>query len=115
MNRYKLSKAGINANEGIARFSGRAELYEKFLYQFPQDENFSLLCAAIRQQDVKAAFIAAHSLKGIAGNLSLTKLYEDLCPLVEQLRAGSLSGAEALLQSVRCDYEALLSVLTETV
>ena len=111
MNRYRLSKAGINAKEGIERFSGNAEIYETCLSHFPDDANFKLLCEAINAKDAHAAFTAAHALKGIAGNLSITTLYADLLPLVELLRSGSLDGVERLLEPVAQDYDAVLAAL----
>ena len=109
MNRYSLLKAGINASEGIHRFNGNAELYEKFLKQFAQDESFNTLCKAIQNRNVKAAFAAAHALKGVAGNLSMNRLHTDLFPLVEELRAGSLDRADALLRPVEADYQTIMS------
>lgn len=111
MNRYKLSKVGINTKEGIERFNGDADSYEKYLYLFPQDENFGLMCKAIDEKDVWAAFTAAHALKGVAGNLSLDKLYIDIKPLVEKLRAGSLDDTKPLLDTVENDYDEIIDVL----
>lgn len=112
MNRYKLYKAGIDTNEGINRFCGKAEIYEQYLVAFPNDQNYDAMCLAIRSGDVKAAFSAAHALKGVAGNLSLVKLYTDIIPLVEELRAGSLTNAAGLLKAVSEDYIAVVTVLT---
>ncbi|MDD2648912.1 MAG: Hpt domain-containing protein [Eubacteriales bacterium] len=112
MNRYKLSKAGINVSEGITRFGGNAEKYEQFLMKFKSDINFSLMCEAIAKGDAAAAFSSAHALKGIVGNLSLGRLYDDLFPLVELLRRGSLENAGELLASVTKDYEDVIAALT---
>ncbi len=111
MNRYKLSKAGISANEGIARFGGNAEIYEKFLTKFPTDPNFAGMCESIEQQDVKAAFAFAHALKGVAGNLSMNRLYDDLFPLVEELRSDRLEKAEKLLCAVKQDYKEVIDAI----
>ena len=105
MNQYKLFKAGIDTNAGIRRFNGRAELYEKYLFGFPADPNFAAMCEGIAAGDAAAAFAAAHALKGVAGNLSLTQLHQDIVPLVEELRAGSLEHAAELLEPVTADYQ----------
>ena len=111
MNVYALSVAGVNVAEGIRRFSGHAEIYEKYVKRFAEDPNYRLLCEAVAGQNVKAAFAAAHALKGVAGNLSMDRLYNDLYPLVEELRGGSLEHAEDLLAQVACDYQAVVSAL----
>jgi HPt (histidine-containing phosphotransfer) domain-containing protein len=111
MNRYILSQADIDVSAGIERFCGNRELYEEMLTQFPSDPHFSQLCEALRAQDVRAAFSAAHSLKGTSGNLNMTRLYRDIQPLVEELRAGRLEGADALLRPVVQDYEAVVAAI----
>lgn len=114
MNRYKLSKAGISANEGIKRFGGNAEKYEELLNQFPDDIHFKAMCDAIAEKNVQKAFNEAHALKGISGNLSMKRFYEDLFPLVEELRGGSLENADTLLQKVKQDYDDALAALDKT-
>lgn len=113
MNRYALVKAGIDFNEGLRRFNNNKEIYESFLLEFPKDENYKRLCAALEKQDCNAAFQCAHSLKGVAGNLSLQKLHTALEPLVEELRTGSLKAAAELLLPVTESYELLSKVLVD--
>lgn len=108
-----LLAAGIDVNEGIDRFGGNRAVYEKFLYRFKQEPTFSELCEAIEKQNLKEAFAAAHTLKGQSGNLSMNRLYDDICPLVEELRSGSLQHAEELLQPVIRDYRDIIAVLAE--
>ncbi len=112
MNRYKLSKVGVNANEGIARFGGKTELYEKFLTQFPKEPYFRQMLDAINKNDAQTAFVAAHALKGEVGNLSMNRLYDHLCPLVEELRNGSLEKADELLKPVVEAYNAIIATLS---
>lgn len=111
MNRYKLSKAGVSANEGIKRFSGNTEKYEELLCQFPEDTHYKAMCSAIENGNAEAAFNAAHALKGMAGNLSMNRLYEDICPLVEVLRSGSLLKADELLKAIQEDYYEIIMAL----
>lgn len=112
MNRYKLSKAGINANEGIARLGGDIQIYEYLLNKFPSDPNYSGMCDAIEKQNVKDAFACAHALKGVVGNLSMSRLYNDLIPLVEELRGSRLEKTSELLCAVKRDYEDVIAAIT---
>lgn len=111
MNRYKLSVAGIHATEGIERLNGNRELYESMLRDFPKDPNYKMLCEMLEQKKVTEAFRAAHALKGMAGNLSMTRLYESLTPLVELLRSGKLEGSQELLEKVTADYREVTQVV----
>ena len=105
MNRYRLTKAGIDVNQGIRRLNENKELYESLLIKFLDDKQYPLLCQAIEAQDVKAAFAAAHALKGMAGNLSLVRLHERLIPLVEELRAGNIEDLEGMIHAVMLAYD----------
>lgn len=58
----------------------------RFLNMLLRDENFSLLSEAIKNQDYDAAFQAAHTLKGVTLNLSLTELAFACEKLTENLR-----------------------------
>ncbi len=113
MNRYKLVKAGIDPNEGLNRFSNNAEMYEKFLYEFPNDTHFQEMLTAIDNNDPSNAFKAAHALKGVTGNLSIKKLYESLLPLVEEFRAGSMEKVPELLPEIKDNYESVTAALKE--
>lgn len=111
MNRYKMVKAGIDVNEGIHRFNGKKEMYEKFLLNFPQNDLYGKLVEAIDNQDVKEAFQAGHALKGVTGNLSMKEFHDNLVPLVEELRADSLEHAKELLEPVAESYKKVMEVL----
>lgn len=111
MDFFKLSMAGINVSEGLKRFNGNKEMYEKYLRKFSEDHNYIDMCIAFENKEIKSAFAAAHALKGVSGNLSIQKLYNDIFPLVEELRSGNFEKAEELLPVVKDDYDDIVSVL----
>ena len=111
MNKYRLTKAGIDVNEGIHRFSENAALYEHFLTSFPDDPHFPALCDAVAQGNVTEAFAQAHALKGVVGNLSMKRFYELLSPLVEQLRVGDMSQAAAEVAEMQAEYNEIIKAL----
>ena len=69
------------------RFTGKENLYLKILNMLMQDDNMQKLEAGLQKGDLSGAFNAAHTLKGIAGNLGLTPFFESVCRIVEPLRA----------------------------
>ena len=60
-------------------------LIEKFLKKF-KDYDFSKLTSAVNDKDYYQIFVEAHTLKGVALNLSLMKLGESASKLTELLR-----------------------------
>ena len=97
MNKDILKEAGIDYDEGVARFSGMNTLYEKHVRKYLQDNTFAKLDTAMKTGDYEMAFRLAHDWKGLVGNLSLHSLYEASCPFVEMLRNGAdVEGAKAM-------------------
>ncbi len=82
-------------------------LVERFAGKFLDDPSFDKLQAAIEAGDVKEAFLAAHTLKGICQNLGFTNLFAPTSELTEALRDASemVDNAPALFEAVRAEYE----------
>ena len=83
----KLNDFGADTAEGLARCCGMEALYLKLVNMIPAEGNFDKLAAAIEADDLDAGFEAAHALKGVLGNLSLTPLYDKVSEITELLRA----------------------------
>lgn len=97
--------------EGVTtRLMGDA-LVARFVGKFFEDENFVKLGEALAAQDVKAAFMAAHTLKGVCQNLGFDNLYAPSSELTEVLRAGSLEGTDELYAKVAAEYQKMEEVL----
>lgn len=79
---------GLDYDTTMARFMGDEGIYVRILGMLFADPNAEALKAALAAGDLPAAFQAAHALKGVAGNLGLTPLYQAACALVEPLRRG---------------------------
>ena len=97
--------------EGVTnRLMGDA-LIARFVGKFFEDESFAKLGKALAAQDVKAAFMAAHTLKGVCQNLGFDNLYAPSSELTELLRAGSLEGTDELYAKVAAEYHKMEDVL----
>ncbi len=107
----RLVSAGIDVDEALDRFMGSEALMVKYLARFPQDPNFSLMEQAIRAGDAAQAFTAAHTLKGVTGNLSIHALYQPLSQAVEDLRRGDLAGAAGRMEELEALYRQVSDAL----
>ncbi len=85
----------------------------RFLKMYPQDESFPQLLQAAEKRDWNTAFRAAHTLKGVAGNLGLESLRAAASTLTEALRGGKPLENPALLDDVKREQEKTLSALSE--
>lgn len=86
MNKEKLISAGINYDEGVHRFSGKADLYEKYLRRLFEKDALGELREQLAGKNFETAFRLSHSLKGTTGSLSVNKLYTKICTLTDALR-----------------------------
>ncbi|MEG2441550.1 MAG: Hpt domain-containing protein [Acetivibrio sp.] len=86
MNEEKMKKAGLEYEQGLKRFAGKQPLYEKYLRNFLTDSHFDESRTACEAKDYKQALESSHALKGIAGTLGLTKLFQAASELVESIR-----------------------------
>ena len=83
-------------------------LIKKFVAKFPYDSSFSGLCFAMQNGDAKAAFRAAHTLKGVCANLNFDRLFSSAELLTELFRDKTDTipkKAFAVLEDIKTDYE----------
>lgn len=96
----KLNDFGANTEEGLGRCYGNEALYLRLVGMIPAEASFDKLQSAIESNDLDAAFEAAHALKGVLGNLSLTPMYQVSVEITELLRARTVMDYSALLQDL---------------
>ena len=102
---------GCDTNSALERFSGDKDLYNECLKIFTEDNNFGDLGKALEAKNVDQAFNSAHALKGVAGNLSLGKLYDAICRVSDSLKAGDLERALVEypdLQKAKIEYDKIV-------
>ncbi|MBR6232339.1 MAG: Hpt domain-containing protein, partial [Erysipelotrichaceae bacterium] len=68
---------------------------------------------AIKENDLEAAFRAAHALKGVSGNLSLTPLYEKVVEITELLRSHTQMDYSKMLQGILDEKKTLESMIND--
>lgn len=80
--------------------------------EFPKDQTFQALEKAISDENINEAFQASHTLKGLAGNLSIDGMYEKLIRLTDSLRGeGNMALAKTLFPDVKSDYEQVVGFI----
>ena len=92
----KLNRFGADTEDGLARCCGSEALYLRLVKMAAHEKSFDKLTRAANEKNYKEAFEAAHSLKGVLGNLSLTPLYDKVCEITELLGASEDADYAAL-------------------
>lgn len=89
--------------EVVGRLYSEA-LVKKFVIKFLADKSFALLDESLKAENYEDAFRAAHTLKGVAQNLSFTRLYQSSHAITEALRDKEYDKAVQLFSAVEADY-----------
>ena len=101
----RLESGGIDVAQALERVMGNEALLERLLGRFLDDPQYPALCAALERGDPEQAAAAAHTLKGMCGNLSMTELFQLFTAQVEVLRGGDLMAGRALMAQIAPAYE----------
>lgn len=104
------AQMGADYNEVFRRLYNEA-MIRKFVRLFPKDDSFHNLEAALKEQNVKEAFRAAHTLKGVCQNLGFSNLYAPAVTLTEMLRAGQLEGTAEQFAEVEKQYRITMAAI----
>lgn len=109
-----LAACGGDYEGTMRRLMGNEMLFCRLLPKVFQDENLQKLGDALSQGNLEAAFDAAHTLKGMLGNLGLASLYDAVCEIVEPLRRkDSETDYSALYQAIQREFLRLETLLRQ--
>ena len=84
-------------------------LIARMISKFMNSGTIEQMVSLYENKDYRALFAAAHSLKGVAGNLAFTSLYDIACVITEATR----NSDDANLDKEIADLKAIYSLLKE--
>lgn len=111
MDRDALVAANVDYENGIKRFAGNAMLYEKYLLKFRDDVHYETAKTAYEAGDFDTLLKEAHTLKGVAGTLGLTDIYQTCSNIVVALRGGRTEQVPQLFYMLQHAYEKTMNVV----
>ena len=103
--------------EGAMQRFSKEERVAKFVRMFPNDPCCVELESCLAKNDVKGAFRAVHTLKGVCLNLSFSGLYKSVYEVTEALRHADPENVEDMervhtgMESLRRDYDAVIQAV----
>ena len=108
-----LKRFGADTDDGLTRCMGNEGFYFKLIGKVVEDKSFSCLEEAVAAGDLDKAFDAAHSLKGVLGNLALTPIYQPVFEITELLRAKSDADYEEYIKVISAKRDELVKLMQE--
>ncbi len=105
---------GANYDDVVGRLMNDA-LISRLLKKYLDDTNYSKLADNIEKGDMNEAFLAVHTLKGLALNLGFNKLGEASAALTEYLRdgVGEKQKAEELFKPITEEHEKIIELIKQ--
>lgn len=103
----KLRTYGADVDKGLTLCMDNEDFYLRMVNMLLNESSFCDLEKALEKNDLEEAFRAAHTLKGVCGNLSLTPLYEKVVEITELLRSGTQMDYSELLKDILAEKKKL--------
>ncbi|MCL2600394.1 MAG: Hpt domain-containing protein [Treponema sp.] len=103
----------VNCAEGIKRMMNNPKLYMRLLAKFKLDTKLDALEAAFGSGDVDKIHIEVHTLKGLAGNLSLQELSRQCIELEDEVKAGKQD--QSRMDAVKAAFAATMREIDKVI
>jgi len=107
-----IKEMNIDYDTAVNRFGGSEALYQKFLKRFLDDNTYYELEQAWEKQNYEEIEKKAHTLKGVAGNLNLDKLFSVSNDLVQKIRNKQYENLDESYQQIQEEYKNIRAVIT---
>jgi len=107
----ELKGLGVNSDAGVERMGGNASLYKRMLVKLKDMIKDSPVRVDFDCNDYADILEAAHAIKGAAGNLMVTPVYELYSEFVQLLREQQPERAKEVLEKALPVQNAILDCI----
>lgn len=96
----ELKQLGVDIDGGLSRLGGNERLYKKLLGSFVKAIHQYYVDTDFDGTDYSEEIEKTHAIKGAAGNLSVTPIYEAYTKIVDLLRTDKPEEARKILEDI---------------
>ncbi len=111
----ELRTLGVDIDGGLKRLNGNEKLYTRLFGTFVKTIKANAIDMDFDAADLTPVIEKAHAIKGTAGNMSITPLYESYNEILTLLRTGKPEEARQLLQDVQQVQEDIMSCIEKNI
>ena len=105
MDKEKLKAYGVDYENAVKRFAGNEALYERFLKKLTEDDHLAIGEQAMKEERYEDVLEAVHALKGVAGTLGMTELFQAASEVVASIRKNEISHLQEQMAKVHTEFE----------
>ncbi|MDR1904679.1 MAG: Hpt domain-containing protein [Treponema sp.] len=103
----------VNIEEGVKRVMNNKKLYVKLLHKFIVDMNIDELFVTVQGGDYEKAQEQAHTIKGAAANLGLTKLSRQIQDFETHIKAKDIK--PGIPEAVKVCYDSTIDEIKKVI
>ena len=107
----ELKDLGVDIEGGLKRLRGNEKLYTRLMGSFLKTIDANTVSPDFDAADCTEVIEKVHTIKGTAGNLSITPLYEAYTEILGLLRSGKPEDARQLLEEILPRQEKIISCI----
>ncbi len=96
----EMKELGVDIDGGLARLVGNEKIYKKLLSSFAKAIHVYYVEPDFDGTEYSEEIEKTHAIKGAAGNLSVTPIYEAYTKIVDLLRTDQPEEARAILKDI---------------
>ena len=96
----ELQTLGVDVEDGLKRLNGNEKLYTRLFGSFLKTLQANSVALDFDCTDYEETTHKVHTIKGTAGNLSITPLFEGYTEMLAMLRSGRPQEAKSLLEKI---------------
>ena len=104
----ELNSLGVNTAEGLSRVMDDSDLYDMMLGMFLDSVQSNPIAPEEFAGELEPVITKVHALKGVAGNLSLTPVFNGYNKTLELLRSGEAETAKREFEALLPSQEAII-------
>lgn len=107
----ELRELGVDIDDGLKRLGGNESLYSRLLGSFVKTMKEQVVDPDFDCNEYTETTERAHTIKGIAGNLSIAPVYTAYTEIVNLLRGGKPEEAKKVLMDVIPVQESIMQCI----
>ena len=112
---HRLALWGASPHDALrCRMMGDQKLYKRLLRKFAGTEKIKTFILAVKAEDYQKAYYEVHQMKGSAGVLSLTPLYQSAEDVISALRTGERERIESSTEVFEKKFEEFVRIVQGT-
>lgn len=112
----QMDRLGLHVQEALDRFMGNEPLFLSFVRQLPEKLAFTRIRESLEREDEESFYMDVHSLKGLAGNLSIGPINDCAQAILAEFRTSKFKNKKKLSELIReaeTESEALAALINQ--